>query len=246
MKKLFYLLILILALGLGLWLFAPVERVYALFADRLQPVQASQLHGSLYKGRAGQLKWVNIDLGQLQWDKQWPTVNGGIQGRYRLQNSRLDLAGQLTVDKKHGFRASNLHGTLAWEALASFLHLPPGRLQALPTLRLDSLQYGPTGMQQVEGRIRLKDLGLVNPLQKSLGDIWVDIETQRSGLAVGTVHSVSSVLNASGVLYLHPHRFELNLVLKPKPGEYELRMALQSIGQPVSGGGRKIQVAGFY
>jgi len=79
MKKLFYLFVAVVVLALLLWLFAPVQRLYPVFAERLQPVQASQLKGSLYKGQAGQITWAGIDLGQLQWNQQWPTLSGGIK-----------------------------------------------------------------------------------------------------------------------------------------------------------------------
>jgi len=150
------------------------------------------------------------------------------------------------ADTTQGVRAVRLSGVLDWKYLESFLQLPPGRLRAKGEIQLDKLDYGPTGMERIEGRISLKDLRLVNPLRLPLGEVWVDIQTERKGLAIGSIHSDSRVLDASGVVYLHPHRFEVNLVLKPKPGEYEAQLALQQIGQPVSGGGRRIQVAGFY
>ena len=246
MKKFIYLLLFILASLVLIWLFAPIQHVYPWFAERLQPLQARQLEGSLYKGRAGKLNWAGIDWGQLQWNAQWPTLSGGIQGQYRLHNPQLDLSAKLQADRKAGLRASRLSGTLDWRYLESFLQLSPGHLQARPEIQLDSLHYGPLGMERVEGRVSLKGLRLITPLALPLGDLWVDIQTERQGLAVGSIHSDSRVLDASGVVYLHPHRFEVNLILKPKPGEYEAQLALQNIGQPTAGGGRRIHVAGFY
>lgn len=246
MKKLVYLALFVVSLLVVLWFFVPLERLLPFFAQRLQPVQIEGVAGSLYRGSARELRLAGFVLGKLQWNKQWPTAPPGLQGQYRLKSTDYDLVAHLRLSRAGGLHASDLRGEIGWKYLENFLHLPPGRMTGRLRLDIGELAYGPAGMERINGRISLDGLRIVSPIALPLGDLWADIQTERSGLAVGHIRSNSRVLDASGVIYLHPHRFEVNLVLKPKPGEYEAQLALQSIGQPLAGGGRRIQVAGFY
>ncbi len=246
MKKLIFIIVLLLAGVTLVWLFAPVARIYPLFAQQLKPLQMEQLTGSLYRGQAGVVKWAGIELGRLRWNKQWPGPGPALSGNYQMRSQDYDVSGVFRLHAKQGLLAEQVEGQLKWRYVESFLHLPAGQMTGHPRLALHSLHYSPGGLQLITGRILLNDLRLSGTVNIPLGSIWVDLETQRPGLAIGTIHSDSSVLDASGVLYMHPHRFELNLVLKPKAGEYALEFALQNIGQPLPSGARRIQVAGFY
>ncbi len=246
MKKILLFVIAVLVLAAMLWLFAPVGRGYPLLSQRLQPLELQGLTGSLYQGSARSMRIAGVDLGQFHWHKQWPTIPPGLQGEYRLQGLGYVLGGTAKLSGQRGVQARSVNGHVPWQWIERFLRLPADRLQAEPQLALDELIYGPAGMERVNGRVTLRNLRITTPFAVLLGDIWADIQTERTGLAIGTVRSDSQVLDVSGVIYLHPHRFEVNLVLKPKPGEYEAQHALLFIGQPTTGGGRRIQVAGFY
>lgn len=87
---------------------------------------------------------------------------------------------------------------------------------------------------------------MLKPAPKDLGEIKLTFNTEKQGVIVGQFSSDSNVLAVSGTLYVQPRRWQLNVDLVPKAGHFELDAVLSSVGQARRGGGRRLNLAGFY
>ena len=71
-------------------------------------------------------------------------------------------------------------------------------------------------------------------------------DTQAPGMIIGNFASQSNVLNVSGSLIIQSHRWQLNLDIIPKAGHFEVDAVFNTVGDARRGGGRKLNLAGFY
>ena len=122
-----------------------------------------------------------------------------------------------------------------------------GQFEGYAQVNLEQVDYNKAnGFDRIEGNITLQDFKLITPSNKDLGTVTLKFDTKKAGMIVGNFSSQSNVLNVSGALVIQPHRWQLNLDIIPKAGHFELDAVLNSVGQARRGGGRRVNLAGFY
>jgi len=224
----------------------PLRWYYDYVSEYFKPVVLRDVSGSVIKGEAAALRYDVIPLGRAEW-LLYPGSLKGIGGRVRLHDEQYDLTFKLKEVNQTQATIKQITGYLNWAYLQPYLQINQGRFDGYWQFNLDQMVYQKQdGIKRLNGQVTLKDFQLVTPNQMQLGEIKINLETKSEGVIVGTISSSSDQMTVSGAIYIQPHRWQLNVDVVPKAGYYQLNAALQSIGEPRPGGGRRLNRAGFY
>ena len=244
--KLFkYIIILILLLVVALAA-VPLNSYYDYVSDWVKPIRLQGISGSAVKGSAEQASYAGMPLGQLDWFLR-PTSWKSIGGRFTVSSEQYQLGFSMGKRTDGMIALQDIRGYLDWQLLAPHVQLTYGDLDGAVNLDLTELIYAPAdGVDRATGQVLLNELKLRQYPQKNLGEVRMDINTEAVGRVVGQISSDSPVMQVSGTLFIQPHRWQLNVDIMPNPGEYEIEALISNIGFARRGGGRKLQLAGFY
>lgn len=224
----------------------PMRWYYSYVSDYMRPLVLRDVSGSAIKGRADQLRYDLISLGRAEW-LLYPGSLTGIGGRIRVYDQHYDLTFKLKDINQNRARIKHIAGYLNWDYLQPYLQFNQGRFDGYWQFNINHMIYTKdSGIERLDGKVTLKDFKLLSPANMSLGEVTIDLETKKTGVIVGTVHSDSDRLMVSGAFYIQPNRWQLNVDIVPKPGYYQLDAALRGVGDPRPGGGRRLNRAGFY
>ncbi len=243
--KLIKLLLFIIVLFSLAAFFTPLDLYYDKIKKNIRPIQLEGIGGSIIKGNAEQVKYLGMDLGQANW-LMYPSSYNAATLEVKLQNKDYDIKAKYIKKPKFDV-VKDLKGTLDWQFIANKINFSHGKISGYIELDFDHLEIKKGVPHIISGRATTKDLRIIKPVQKELGEIEVVFTSDNPSIIVGQVNSTSNVLNVSGAIYIHKnHRWEIKLTLIPSPGEYEVEYVLQSIGDRRRGGGRTLNLAGFY
>ncbi len=224
----------------------PLKWYYDYASDYMKPVVLRDVSGSLVKGGAGQLRYDLIPLGQAEW-LLYPGSLKGVGGRVRIHDDQYDLTFKLKDINQNQAHIKQITGFLDWDYLRPYLQFQQGRFDGYWQFDVGQMVYDKqVGIKRLDGQVTLKDFQLLAPAQMALGEVMINFETKKEGVIVGTIGSKSDRLTVSGAFYIQPNRWQLNVDMVPKPGNYELNAALRGVGDPRPGGGRRLNRAGFY
>lgn len=244
--KLFKYIIILILIAIVALAAVPLNTYYSHVSDWIKPLRLEGISGSAIKGSAEQASYAGLPVGQLEWFLR-PTSWKSIGGNFEVASDQYRLGFALGKRTDGLVELEKIRGYLDWQLLAPHVQLTYGDLDGAVNLDLPRLVYGAqNGVDSAEGRVILNDLKLKQYPQKDLGEIRMDISTEAVGRVVGQISSDSPVMQVSGTLFVQPHRWQLNVDIMPNPGEYELEALISSIGFARRGGGRKLQLAGFY
>jgi hypothetical protein len=243
-KLIKYLLLLVVLVSLVVS-FTPLNLYYTKIAQNLKPIQLEQISGSAIKGSAQNIKYVGMDLGRIDW-LAYPGSYNNITLDFNLNDNLYDISGKFikAIDSE---KLTNIVGTFDWKLIKNQLNFNRGEVSGYVELDFEHIELKNRVPEKIVGKVVTKELKLLKPIQKELGDIEIVFVSDNPSIIVGQVNSKSNVLNVSGAIYIHKnHRWEIKLTLIPLPGEYEIEYALQTIGDKRRGGGRSLNLAGFY
>lgn len=244
-KLLKFIIILLILLVIAVAV-TPLNLYYDHVKQQIRPVTLSGISGSAVKGSAESLSYMSAPLGQAEW-LLYPNSLNGVGGKVRVYKQNYDLTFDIQKVTAEQQRFNQVTGFIDWQMIKPFLQLRYGQLDGYAQLSLQGMEYTKdAGIKRLEGSVTLRDFKLLKPSNMDLGEVTLTFETQKEGVVVGQFSSQSEVLNVSGALYVQPHRWQLNLDIIPKGGHFEMDAALSTVGDPRRGGGRKLNLAGFY
>lgn len=241
--KLIMILLVIAVIALAV---TPLKLYYPYVSDQLAPIKLKGINGSAVKGHADDLYYNSAPVGQSDWFL-YPRSYDALAGTVRLFKDYYDLTFELDKIQQDQVRVGQLSGYLDWQLIKPFVQMRYGQISGYAQLDLQNIVYDKAqGIERMSGQITLKDFKMLKPTVKELGQVAVTFTTKQTGVIVGQFSSDSDVLNVSGSLFIQPHRWQLNLDIIPKAGHFELDAVLNSVGDARRGGGRKLNLAGFY
>ena len=224
----------------------PLKLYYSQVNDYLKPISLEGISGSAVKGQAEKLSYRSLPMGQSEW-LLYPTSYNSLGGQVRLSKKEFDLTLDIKKMKQNSMVIEQLTGFIDWQLIKPFIQMRFGQISAYAQLNLNQMVYDKNdGLQQLSGEIKLKDFKLIQPSLKDLGEVTLSFETQKKGIIVGQFSSQSTALAVSGSLFIQPHKWQLNLDIIPKAGHFELDAVFNSVGDARKGGGRRLNLAGFY
>lgn len=244
--KLIKFLFIVLILAVIAVAVTPLNLYYDHIKTHVKGVKLTGISGSAVKGSAESLSYLSAPMGQAEW-LLYPKSLKGIGGKVRIFKPNYDLTFNMRNVTPTSQSFNQVSGYINWDLIKPFLQMRYGQLDGYAQVNLSQLEYSQAnGFDRLEGDITLKDFKLIKPAIKDLGTVTLSFDTKKSGMVVGNFSSQSSVLNVSGALVLQPHRYQLNLDIIPKAGHFELDAVLNSVGEARRGGGRRLNLAGFY
>ena len=244
MKLIKYILYLVILLALVIT-FTPLNLYYSKISNKIKPLQLNQISGSAIKGSAQKVKYLGLDIGKADW-MLYPGSYNNITLDFNLNDKLYDVRGKF-VKTNDSEKLVDIVGSFDWAILEKSLNFNRGEISGYVKLAFDHIELKNRVPEKIIGKAVTKDLKLLKPIQKDLGEIEVVFVSDNPSIIVGQVNSKSNVLNVSGAIYIHKnHRWEIKLTLIPLPGEYEIDYAIQTIGSKRPGGGRTLNLAGFY
>ncbi len=240
-KILFYLVVILLLIVS----FTPLNFYYSNISRELRPIILENISGSAIKGSAQSVKYLGMEVGQAEW-LIYPSSYNAVTMNLALKDENYNFSANLikTLDSQI---VKDLKGTADWKIIDKLLKFNHGELSGYFDFDFKHVEMKDGAAYRILGSVVTKELTLLKPIQKDMGEIKVVFSDDNPEIMVGLVNSKSNVLNVSGAIYIHRnHRWEVKLTLIPSPGEYEIEYALQSIGDRRPGGGRALNIAGFY
>ncbi len=244
--KLFKFIFILLILSVIAVAVTPLNLYYDHIRKHLNPVSLSGISGSAVKGSAESISYMSAPMGQAEW-LLYPKTFKGLGGKVRVYQPNYDLTFDMREMNQEIQSFNHVKGFIDWGLIKPFLQMRYGQLDGFAQVDLSSVVYNKSnGFDRIEGEITLQDFKLVSPTAKDLGEVKLSFETKKEGMIVGNFSSQSSALNVSGVLVIQPRRWQLNLDIIPKAGNFELDAVLNSVGDARRGGGRRLNLAGFY
>lgn len=244
--KLFKFLFIVVILALIVVAVAPLNLYYDHIKTHIKGIKLSGISGSAVKGSAESLSYLSAPMGQAEW-LLYPNSLNGLGGKVRIYKPNYDLTAKLRKITLDSQSFSQVSGFIDWKLIKPFLQMRYGQFEGYAQVNLTQVEYNKAnGFDRIEGSITLQEFKLVTPSNKDLGEITMQFDTKKVGMIVGNISSQSNALNVSGALVLQPHRWQLNLDIIPKAGHFELDAVLNSVGGARRGGGRRLNLAGFY
>lgn len=244
--KLVKFLLLLIVLAVIAVAVTPLNLYQDYIKQHIKPVVLSGVSGSAVKGSAQSLNYLSAPMGQAEW-LLYPNSFDGVGGKLRIFKEAYDLTFNLRKLSPEIQSFHQVNGFINWSLIKPFLQMRYGQLDGYAHVDLNQVEYNKSsGLQRMEGDITLKDFKLIKPAARDLGEVKLTFKTQKTGIIVGNFSSQSNALNVSGTVYIQPRRWQLKLDIIPKAGFYELDAVLNSVGDPRRGGGRKLNLAGFY
>ncbi len=241
--KLTFVLLLIAVIAIAV---TPLNLYYKHVDSQLKFINLSGISGSAVKGSATELKYMTMSLGRAEW-LLYPKSHNSLGGQLKVAKDDFNLTFDVNKLAEGLLRADSVKGFIDWQFIKKFLNIRYGELSGYAQVNLSNIVYNQTsGLERLAGEVTLQDFKLIQPVNKELGLVKVVFETKSKGMIIGQFSSDSKVLNVSGSVFLHPHRWQMNLDIIPRAGHFELDAIFNSIGQARRGGGRKLNLAGFY
>ncbi len=243
--KLFKFLIILTVLLILAITVTPLSWYYDHVEKQIRPIQLEKINGSAIKGSADVLKYFGLDLGKVGW-LLYPGSYDRMSADLTLTHEQYDFSGQYSKAVDTDI-LKRVNATIDWSIIEKFVKFNHGEMQGYIAVNFDEVRMKNGAFERIVGKAETRGLKLVRPIQKDLGTIEVVFAPENAQIMVGQVNSDSDVINVSGAIYIHKnHKWEVKLTLLPMPGEYEVEYALQSIGDRRPGGGRSLNLAGFY
>ena len=244
MKLLKYIIYLLILLTLILSL-TPLNFYYSKISKSLKPIQLDGISGSVVKGHAASIKYLGLDIGQVNW-LLYPSSYDQVTLDLKIRDELYDFSGKYNKNLKTEI-ISDVLGTLDWSVIQKVINFNRGEMSGYIDFDFNHIEFKDRIPERIVGKATTKELKILKPINKEIGEIEVIFVSDNPSIIVGNVNSKSNVINVSGAIYIHKnHRWEVKLTLIPMPGEYEIEYAIQNIGDKRRGGGRSLNMAGFY
>jgi hypothetical protein len=244
MRLLKFIIILLILISLVVG-FTPLKYYYSYVSKQIRPIKLEQISGSAIKGSAQKATYYGLDLGQASW-LIYPSSYNAVTLELNLQDTQYDVSARIIQELKEK-KVRDIRGSIDWSMVDKFINFNHGKMSGYIKLDFPEIAFKDGVPERIIGRATTKELKLLKPIKKDLGEIEVVFTSDNPQIIVGQVNSRSNVINVSGSIYIHKnHRWEVKLTLLPLPGEYEVEYAIQNIGDRRRGGGRTLNMAGFY
>jgi len=223
----------------------PAGRATARLEQQVASLSLQSVSGTVFCGRAGQLQLQGLALGPVAWHLRPLSLLAG-RLEYGLEFSGDTLRGRARA-------GLTLAGTpYAREIVATFdQDTLINRFSPLPvvttgrlSLAIESLRWGDSYPDALDGHVQWADAGLLEPLQLALGRVELLLESGEGGIT-GTLTS-NGLSSLTGDVSLTPAgRYRLELLLTPAADvSDETRETLDLAGNRQADGSYRLTAAG--
>lgn len=227
------LLIILLTLGF------PATAIWRQFEDRAQGLELIGVSGTLWRGRADQIRWQHAPLGELYWHwiPGWP-----LRWEVSVQGPLVNLQAQLQP------RAGELNLSqiqARWPAILMRSPLAEATLEGEFRAQLSELQWLGEEPHRIVGQIDWYNARLSAPVVADLGQVRINLETPQDGLIALQVRTqAGGNLQMLGSGQVQQGQYQLNLHLRSLNINSNFNQWLGLLGEPTADGGVRVSLNG--
>lgn len=217
----------------------PASAVWRHLAARSSGLELVGVSGTIWRGRADQVRWQLDPLGELywQWQPAWPPY-----WTSQVQGPLLNAEANVHVGSG-ALQLSDIHAR--WPALLMRSPLPDTRLDGEFIAELDTFEWLEQQPQRISGTIQWHNARITAPVVVDLGQVQISITTAQSGIILLQVHSVGGgTLHVNGAGQVGNGRYQLNLHLRALDLNSNINQWLRLLGEPTSDGSVRIELSG--
>ena len=256
LKKRYWLLITLLLITVLSVRAFPATWVFYFVQQAAPGLQVSGVSGSLWRGQADISQWVNrghtLPLGQLQWQLRGLsvlTLNPCLTFSALAQNQ--SIKGEACYGLFSGAaEAKELDFNIPAERIGPFYSV---NLQGVFEGYIPQLQWQGQGLGEADGSVLWQQAAFHSGYQwVALGDIQATGEDDGTGGLLSQINSVNDNTNTPPVtinieaavsqLTAPQPRLRVNGTMFPDAQANGLRQILQLVGEPITGGGYRIEI----
>lgn len=225
----------------------PAARVYAwLQADNQLPLQAYQLRGSVWNGRADMISLGGQTLTDTRWYwRPWMVLTGraevSVTGQFHQQPVAMNI--EYGLDRKLAF--SNVKAELPMATVESLLNPSPLGLAGLLAADIRQVQFDRGSILAVAGELHWRNAGIGAPFNAELGSYSVTLVTEGDEIQ-GLLKDSEGPVQLDGLLKLAKDgRYQLSATLAVRdPSRTDIKQALGLLGTPSPTGKVSLQRSG--
>lgn len=239
-----------LTLGFAIFFVALAVFVIANFPARFAvsflppglPVALNGVSGTIWQGRAAELRVDNRSLGELTWQLQvLPLLLGKASADFEIHRDGLDVVGHGAANYA---RVLTLRDTQI-DAQVERVPLPTERLMAEPSGTVSGFITAATikdnWIDEIDAHFDWNPAGLLSPVAMELGEIALDLNGNDGNLN-GTVNSQGALQTQGGFQISAEGRLTADIRMTPtEETPAELRDILPMFGQPARDGSIRLK-----
>ncbi len=206
--------------------------------DENLPARLYQISGTVWEGKATAVDIGVNRLEDVRWNlRPWALLLGRLEARIDFAKGK----GRISALAGRTFAGSvylrELRGKLPLSDLESFISKTPMGLSGSLDIAMTDLTFADHLIESVNGTLRIVGAGVGPPVNTSIGNFTMDLETGDEGIR-GVLRDAGGPLQAEGLLLLEAdgnYKFTMELSLRD-PTRNDLRNALRFIGTPSADG----------
>lgn len=234
----------LLLLGVVLFATAPADLAYRWFSDRLGPLRAEGLDGSVWFGSASAVSVFGTALGPAQWRLDpWSALRGSLRGE-------VELTGELVHGKAALQRAD---GTLRLEGIeAGFPASVLGPALDIPALILTGnievvaphAELRDGVLQSAEGTATWREIAIAGAAQARVDGLEARFVPAAGGGVEANLRDLGGTLAVDGRVSVRDGRYQAQVRLALRQPDPQLQEALQYIGERLPDGSTMLRIDG--
>lgn len=243
-KLLFGLFALIVVAGIVIATF-PARYAYRLVADRLGPVDLSDIEGSIWQGRAAHLIVFGQDLGSLRWHLDTlPLLHAALRARLELHGTAIQASALVERMNSGDIAFSDATFSMPASMVAPALDIPSLVLLGEIRGQVKHARLHEAWVDQAAGSVRWQSAAVTGAAQAQFGDLEATFSSTARGGIRGTAHDLGGPLKLSGTFTVDAGQFDVDAVLAARDGNPQVLEALRYVGQPQADGSSHLLIHG--
>jgi len=122
----------------------PLNLYYQYIEKEIKPTKLTGVSGSVIKGSAEELTYMNLPLGQAEWFL-YPKSYNALAGDVRVTKQHYDLKLDLNRVEQKRVEVEKVRGFIDWELIKPYVQMRYGQLAGFARFNLQGLRYSQTG-----------------------------------------------------------------------------------------------------
>lgn len=231
---------------LGLYLLFLITTVPASFILSIfelpKNIKIASISGTIWSGKANQLQYSNIDLGQVKW-KLHPLslIIGELSADISIVNNEQYFKSEVSLSPSGKIELEETRFSIDLSLLQPLTYGMPFAYAGTISGYLPVSYFHENQHIGINGKLSLNGIKLISPQEQTFGDFVVDFRAEKKGATSGRINDVGGELNLSGQLTLSKNgQCNVSANLSAREGDGSLEQMLSILGKKDASGRFKI------
>jgi hypothetical protein len=236
--------LLLLLMAAVLFATAPADLVYRWYADRLGPVRAEGLGGSLWFGHASAVSVFGTALGPAQWRLEpWSALRGTLRGEFELTGDLVN--GKVSLQHGEGtLRLDGVEATFPASVLGPALDIPALILTGNIEVEAAHAELRNGVLQSAEGTATWREIAIAGAAQARVDGLEARFVPAAGGGVEANLRDLGGTLAVDGRVSVRDGRYQAQVRLALRQPDPQVQEALQYIGERMPDGSTMLRIEG--